>query len=903
MRSIATQQRFEKCKAAAAGRWRVIFQALAPELIPALDAGPSGKVHCPMPGHDDVNPSFRIDKPDEGRAICTCGSYDGIGLIARLRGWHCLRVACEIEKVTGVSDCQGNGKINGHDLLRDVAALKRISVDSLKAYGATVADRGGTPVVRLPAYNELGKAHSHFDLGTAGKLKKGLFRQGRGSAGLFFPGRLPQAGEDWILAEGPKDPCAYHGLGYLACGLNTDQMATKYARLFAGCNITIMPDRTVSAEAKARQTAGRLHGVAASVRIGTLPLDISGAKGDDARDVLKLDGGEAMLRRAIADAQLWQPGDGSADDGRVRIPVTTDEYAVNSQAATALAKDDSIYQRGGLLVHIVHEARRNDGITRAAGAPTIANLPEAILRERLTRCVHFTQERGSGDDVIEVSAHPPGWCVKAISQRGYWDKIRALTAVVPSPVLRPDGTVLQCVGYDDRTGLYCADNADIDVSEHPSKDEALRAVGALLDVVCDFPFGRPEHRAAWLAFVLTPLARHAFYGPAPLFLTDANIRASGKTLLCELGSIIAYGRDIARMSNPSDDDEARKRITALAIAGDPLVLLDNIVGRLGCASLDAALTATVWKDRILGISRMVELPLCVTWCASGNNVMIAADTTRRTLHIRLESPMENPELRTGFKHPNVTEYALLHRSRLLSAALTILRAYCCAGRPRCGLPAWGSFEGWSSLVREAVVWCGLPDPAATRQELADIADTEAAALRELLDAWPEIDPDNYGLTTAELLDLLHSEPGKYPNVQSAIVELCPPTSGPLPGVRQLGNRLAHVRRRIIGGIALDYRQRRGRQRAWLLVGDSGDSSDSFSSLRGNETDSTYEKFTGAGKSHLSHQSHPSDSDLCDDGGPHAWIDDLESDGKTRRFCRKCNDFAGFVQPDGSVRQP
>lgn len=289
--------------------------------------------------------------------------------------------------------------------------------------------------------------------------------------------------------------------------------------------------------------------------------------------------------------------------------------------------------------------------------------------------------------------------------------IRPLTAVVPSPVLRRDGTVLHQVGYDDQSGLYCADDAGVNVPEQPTRDDAIEAARLLLDVVCDFPFAKPVHRSAWFAYLLTPLARHAFHGPSPLFLKDANVRGSGKTLLCELGSIIAYGTDIARMSNPRDDDECRKRITALAIAGAPLVLIDNIVGRLGCASLDAALTATVWRDRILGVSQMVELPLTVTWCASGNNVMLAADTARRTLHIRLESPMENPELRTGFKYPNVKEYALENRSRLLSAALTILRAYCCAGRPRAGLPAWGSFEGWSAIVREAVVWCGLPDPA------------------------------------------------------------------------------------------------------------------------------------------------------------------------------------------------
>jgi len=613
------------------------------------------------------------------------------------------------------------------------------------------------------------------------------------------------------------------------------------------------------------------------------------------------DGNRGRKRRRPPNGK---PPTESLDDNRPKVLITTEEHSVNDQAVAALARDEGVFQRGGILVHIVRGTERADGIDRDAGSPTISRLPEAVLRERLTRNIQFVKMQKINKEIVEVDAHPPAWCVKAISQRGAWDGIRPLTAVVPSPVLRSDGTVLTTVGYDGKSGLYCADGAGVKIPDQPDRDDAVRAAKLLLDLVCDFPFAKPAHRSAWLSFILTPLARHAFDGPSPLFLKDANVRGSGKTLLCELGSIICYGTAIARMSNPGDDDEARKRITALAIAGDPLVLIDNIVGKLGCASLDAALTATVWKDRILGVSQMVELPLTVTWCASGNNVMLAADTTRRTLHIRLESPLENPELRTGFKYSNVTEYARENRAALLSAALTILRAYCIAGRPRQGLPAWGSFEGWSSLVREAVVWCDLPDPAQTRQELADIADSEAGALRDLLESWTEIDPCGEGRTTAEILDRLHGDYSAYPNVRSAIVELCPPTKGPLPTARQLGNRLGHCRRRIIGNKALDYRQRSGRQRAWQVVttddgdssdsvstpangisGDSSDSSDTVSSLRGNE-ETVSEKYTGAGESHQSHQSHPTE---CNHTDPDTYV---HRDGAA--YCRGCDRWMGRV---------
>jgi hypothetical protein len=132
------------------------------------------------------------------------------------------------------------------------------------------------------------------------------------------------------------------------------------------------------------------------------------------------------------------------------------------------------------------------------------------------------------------------------------------------------------------------------------------------------------------------------------------------------------------------------------------VLFDNLEGKFGNAVLDAAPTGTAWKDRLLGANRMAEAPMHMTWYATGNNVAIAADTARRVCHVRLESNLERPEARADFRHRDLLAWVGENRGRLLAAALTILRGYCAAGRPDLGLPAWGSFEGWSRLVRSAV---------------------------------------------------------------------------------------------------------------------------------------------------------------------------------------------------------
>jgi len=277
---------------------------------------------------------------------------------------------------------------------------------------------------------------------------------------------------------------------------------------------------------------------------------------------------------------------------------------------------------------------------------------------------------------------------------------------------------------------------------------------------------------------------------------------------------------------PSNDDEFRKRITAIAVAGEPQILIDNINGTLGSASLDAALTATIWSDRILGQTAMVSnVPLYATWYATGNNVILAGDTSRRIVPIRLESREENPEERAGFLHSNLLAWVRQERPRLTVAALTILSAYCAAGRPHMNLTPWGSFEAWSDLIRNAIVWAGLPDPGSTRIALTSQSDHEAAALRQLLAGWEEIDPSGSGMTTVEIIRTLVGNPSDYDAIRGALWELCPPRNGKDFTPRSLGMKLSHLRRRFVGGYCLDSRDSKHGAIWSVNRAEAGDTSD------------------------------------------------------------------------------
>src|SRR5262249_10173536 len=159
---------------------------------------------------------------------------------------------------------------------------------------------------------------------------------------------------------------------------------------------------------------------------------------------------------------------------------------------------DNIYCRGVHLVQVIHyvppprkeasEARQP--VERPAEAPVVRDLPAPTLREELTRCVECVQIRKvkDGNDT-EYPVSLPGHVPSALLARGKWQGIPPLAGVVSHPVLLPDGTLLATPGYDPDSGLllWLPSGLQVEVKEHPTRDDAVAACGVLLDVVSDFP--------------------------------------------------------------------------------------------------------------------------------------------------------------------------------------------------------------------------------------------------------------------------------------------------------------------------------------------------------------------------------------------------------------------------------
>ena len=161
------------------------------------------------------------------------------------------------------------------------------------------------------------------------------------------------------------------------------------------------------------------------------------------------------------------------------------------------------------------------------------------------------------------------------------------------------------------------------------------------------------------------------------------------------------------MTEGRDEDEWRKRITAKLLQGPQFILIDNIRSRLDSAALSAALTSEIWEDRVLGHSRTAAIPMACVWLATANNPGLSLEVARRTVAIRLDSGVEKPWQRQGFRHPKLRYWARQHRGQLIWAALTLVQAWIAAGKPA-GQQSLGSYESWAEVVGGIQEVAGIP---------------------------------------------------------------------------------------------------------------------------------------------------------------------------------------------------
>ena len=341
------------------------------------------------------------------------------------------------------------------------------------------------------------------------------------------------------------------------------------------------------------------------------------------------------------------------------------------------------------------------------------------------------------------------------------------------------------------------------IPEAPTRDDAFAALHLLEGLLAEFALVDDVARSVALSAFITPVARGAF-PLAPMHAARAPVAGGGKSYLWDTAAAISTGQLMPVMAAGRTEEETEKRLGAALIAGQPLISIDNVNGELGGDALCQIIERPVVEIRILGKSERVRIEARgTTVFCTGNNIVLKGDLTRRTITVTLDPQMERPELREFRGNPVKT--VLANRGDYIAAALTICRAYIAAGQPD-KARRLASFEGWSDVVRSALIWLGKADPVES-MEVARTEDPELIALREVLSMWSEVMGvgEQHGLTLQEFVQRINETDNegrqlRWPALHSA-VKAAAGRQGRVD-VRQLSYWARGKKDRVVGGLRL-----------------------------------------------------------------------------------------------------
>ncbi len=478
---------------------------------------------------------------------------------------------------------------------------------------------------------------------------------------------------------------------------------------------------------------------------------------------------DAALAIGLGESEIAATMESGLEAG-IKKPREIPEGAGSSSGKPQIVVNQRLRDVTNDTLAVLAEANRRPFVFLRSGRPTRIGVDENgqagavplttdAAKGVFERIADYVERRQRDDgETYFTPKHPPTSLVLDFLSLGSWPDLPPLTGITTAPTVAPDGTLELNPGYHSATRLFYHDDGLVLGDTEPTDTNVDAAKRLLIeDLLGDFPFDGTASLANALALLLLPFVRPAISGPTPLHLVDGHTPGTGKGLLADVLTVPFSPLGAPVMTAGKDDDEWRKRITARLLTGPSHILIDNVQNRLTSADLAAAITAPIWSDRLLGRTEIINVPVSCCWVATGNNVTLSDELTRRSVWIRLDAPTERPWKRTDFKHSDLRRWARENRPALVTAALTLIRAWLTKGMPRSDAVGFGDWTGAMGGLLDTV---GVTGFMANADDLYDRLDTERQAWASFFEAWW----DQWGGTEVGVNDLfpLASEWDKTP---------------------------------------------------------------------------------------------------------------------------------------------
>lgn len=378
------------------------------------------------------------------------------------------------------------------------------------------------------------------------------------------------------------------------------------------------------------------------------------------------------------------------------------------QANAGRGRLAGLFNRDGAVVYTPREGEDGyvpGGEGEHLGPAQVQRLDKVALAARVdvTHDVIKVTRRGEMQRVI----FPDVVAARALAVPDQLPHVRPLAGVTHTPLLRPDGSVLDRPGYDTETKmLYLpkpGENLGPPVPDKPTEEHLRAARELLLYTVKDFAFVTDSDRANFIGALLTPFLRALTPLPFKLFVINAKMRGSGKTFLGD--TLLAVHGGVFRSEMPENGAELHKVISStLLTTTGPVVEWDNVTGTIRGGVLAGLLTQGVWSGgRELGFSRLLpEARNDRLWVLNGNNVVLGGDIPRRSFWCTIDPGVPDPHTRSPdkFAIKNYQGWIREQRADLVRACLVLARSWTLAnGGTDVPINEADQYGKWTATVR------------------------------------------------------------------------------------------------------------------------------------------------------------------------------------------------------------
>ena len=476
-------------------------------------------------------------------------------------------------------------------------------------------------------------------------------------------------------------------------------------------------------------------------------------------------------------------------------------HRVVDAAEKELANRGRHYQAGRLIVSVSTDP--------SCGDPSIIPISSPALTRELSEAA--TWEKYDGRTKDWVRCDPPAKHAAILYDAQDFRYLPPLAGLTRQPYFREsDGELITLPGYDKTTQRFGVFDTRQFVMSDPTPEAARSALALLEELLTEFRFVDDTDKAAALAAIFTAVVRPTL-PHAPGFHVRAPVFGSGKTYLCELIGAFAGSGGNAKVSYPTNSEEATKVILSLLLASPAVIEFDDMdTDWIPHGTINRMLTAEHITDRILGVSKTATVSTRTLFLGSGNNVGPIRDLLRRVLTIHIDPRCATPATLSykGFPVDKVRQ----RRGVYVAAVLTIIQAWRRAGSPRADVDNIVTFGGaWSDYCRHPLMWLGHPDPATALLEQVRHA-PDGDALGGLLTEWHAV----FGSAPTTVRKAVDAARDHH-NLRDAMYEF-PIEANNFINRPKLGWLLKKNANRIVGGLEFRKAEADGRI-AWRVVGD------------------------------------------------------------------------------------